>query len=344
MNITEKKIRFLGIPLLGVLIPLLIKPETYWKECSFGTHIAISTFFCFVMWNGSALIFFYLHEKYPHHSQFRKRIVCLITYWFLFTILAGTLLSISIHVLGIVSTESYTFDKWLFTMKIDLSISALVMSIYESAYLFEKWKASAVEAERLKTQNIRSQLEVLKTQVSPHFLFNSLNTLVSLIPENPDLAVEFTQKLSQVYRYILQNKDKELVRLETELHFAKSYIFLLKTRFGENIKVNYQIDEKYLNDFVAPLTLQMLIENAVKHNIVSTDKPLTIDISVDKGTCILVKNNLQEKQSAEPSTKIGLQNIIKRYKYLSNQAVDVLMTSTGFVVSLPLIKVNEGIM
>ncbi len=164
-------------------------------------------------------------------------------------------------------------------------VAAIIITLaYEATYFFEKWKQTFKQNEDLKNQQIRTQFEVLQNQMSPHFLFNSLNALTTLIAENQDIAIEFTQKLSEVYRYILQTKDKELVTLSEEIEFTKAYLFLLQMRYPENLKFDFKIETQYMEEYIAPLTIQMLVENAVKHNVISKSNPLTIDIYVENGT------------------------------------------------------------
>jgi LytS/YehU family sensor histidine kinase len=213
-------------------------------------------------------------------------------------------------------------------------------AIYEGVYIYQKLQESVLEAQKFQTEHIKSQFEVLKNQIDPHFLFNSLNTLASIITEKPHMAVDFAEKLSQVYRYILQNKDKEVVALETEINFVKSYVFLLQTRFEQNLIVNFEVGEAYLNQCIPPLSLQILVENAIKHNVVSQAKPLRVDIFIDRETSIVVRNNLQPKRHITTSNKIGLDNIIKRYQYLTNQSVEILPTPQDFKVALPLLSVS----
>lgn len=190
---------------------------------------------------------------------------------------------------------------------------------------------------KMEQENIHSKIEILKSEVNPHFLFNSLNNLISLIEENQAVASNYVQELSNVYLYVLKSKEKELVELSEEIVFAKSYSFLLFKRFGNNLIFNLNIDEVYHKYYVPPLCMELLIENAVKHNVVTASKPLTLDIFVDNDYLVF-KNNLQIKVNAEPSTKIGLQNIEKRYKYLSEKKIDIIKTKKDFIIKLPLIK------
>ena len=182
---------------------------------------------------------------------------------------------------------------------------------------------SVEEKEMLKRESLKAQLNALKTQVNPHFLFNNLNTLISIIPENPKLAVDFVQQLSKVYRHILEVKDEQSILLKDELDVLKAYAFLLQTRFGNNLDVIINVPEEKLKKRIVPLSLQILMENAIKHNIVSSDKPLKIDVSAVNGK-LVVSNNLQRKNQVNESTGIGLDNIRNRYKLLGNEKLKLL--------------------
>jgi PAS domain S-box-containing protein len=190
----------------------------------------------------------------------------------------------------------------------------------------------------LQKENLQSQFDVLKQQVNPHFLFNSLNVLTSLIKLEPDLAEKFSEHLSKVYRYVLENKDNELVDLNTELVFLDAYIFLLNIRFVNKLHVNIDIPESKRNYQVIPLAMQLLIENAIKHNIMSKSNPLQIDIFIDKNNFLNIINNLQERPSQIVSTGVGLKNIQNRYLLLNNTEPVFEKNDTHFIAKVPLIK------
>ncbi|MEQ9425563.1 MAG: histidine kinase, partial [Cyclobacteriaceae bacterium] len=174
-----------------------------------------------------------------------------------------------------------------------------------------------------------------------------LNTLTTLIAENHDLAINFTQKLSDVYRYILQNREKELVTLTDEVGFVQDYLYLLKMRYPDNLNAEFRIKPEFMRTHIAPLTIQILVENCIKHNIVSKANPLTIEVYVENGNSIVVKNNLQPKKAIEKSTQTGLENIRKRYEYLGNKQIEIISTIHHFMVAVPLIEVSferEGIL
>lgn len=199
------------------------------------------------------------------------------------------------------------------------------------------WRQASIDVEKLKTEQIASQFNSLKNQVNPHFLFNSLNALSSLVYDNQDKAVEFIRKLSQVYRYVLESMDDEVVTLKQEMDFVKNFVFLQKIRFGDNLNIGISEGEPDL--FVPPLALQLLVENAIKHNVISEKDPLTIDIEILNDSCT-VRNNLKEKK-VKDSTGIGLSNIISRYQYLTDAEVKITKTEDYFEVQIPLLNIKK---
>lgn len=190
---------------------------------------------------------------------------------------------------------------------------------------------------KLQKENLQSQFDVLKQQVNPHFLFNSLNVLTSLIRVEPELAEKFTEHLAKVYRYVLENKDNELVCLRTEIGFLNAYIFLIKIRFMDKVVVNIRIHENKMNHQIIPLAMQLLIENAIKHNAMSKRSPLVIDIFIDDTNHLNVINNLQEREAHMTSTGVGLKNIQNRYRLLINTIPAFEKTETHFIARIPLI-------
>jgi LytS/YehU family sensor histidine kinase len=218
-----------------------------------------------------------------------------------------------------------------------LFCSLTVVAIYESIYFMNELKKSVVEKEKFKRESLHAQLDALRTQVNPHFLFNNLNTLSSIIPEDPQRAVDFVQQLAKVYRHILEVKDEKSIDLKEELDVLKAYAFLLKTRFGDNLDITISVPDEKLKRKIIPLSLQILMENAIKHNIVSSEKPLKIDVYAVNGR-LIVNNNLQKKNQVNESTGIGLDNIRNRYKLLSDKQVEVTESGSNFTVSIPLIE------
>ncbi len=191
---------------------------------------------------------------------------------------------------------------------------------------------------KVQKENLQSQFEVLKQQVNPHFLFNSLNVLTSLIKIDPDLAESFTERLSKVYRYVLENKEKDLVSLSTELEFLNAYLFLLEIRFMKKLMIEIQIDRTYNEYQILPLAIQLIIENAIKHNTFSKLQPLNIKIFVDEQHQLNIMNNLNVRETKLISTGVGLENINRRYALVSDQKPEFIKTTEHFIARLPLLK------
>jgi sensor histidine kinase YesM len=194
-----------------------------------------------------------------------------------------------------------------------------------------------LDVERYKTESTTARLQALRSQLNPHFLFNSLNTLSSLVHRDADAADDFIQQLAKVYRYLLEHSEHDLVSLQTELEFVESYVFLLKMRFKEGLNVEMSIDAQCEDLRLPPMTLQILIENAVKHNIVSPKYPLTIEISSKSQDFLIIKNNLQERTEKDVSSSVGLANIAARYEHLAQKSLEIKRTSEYFTVILPLL-------
>ncbi len=261
------------------------------------------------------------------------RILTSFVYSAIITVLVNFLLSVGFYG-ATFSTYTISFK---FVMIMMIVTFAITFSLYSIGF-FKEWKKAILREEELKRNVLELEYASLKNQVNPHFLFNSLNVLTSLVGDNDD-AVKYIKKLSDVYRYLLENKDKQTVKLSTELKFAEAYIYLHKIRFGENLKSNINISNK--NFTIVPLSLQMLIENAIKHNIISEDEVLHINISNTKDY-IVVENNLQIKNEKEQSLHIGLENIKKRYSYLTNKEVVIEKNKNNFVVKLPLLAFGDA--
>jgi LytS/YehU family sensor histidine kinase len=213
----------------------------------------------------------------------------------------------------------------------------IVFYFYYSNFITNHWVKAIEKNEELKRENLSARYEALKNQVNPHFLFNSLNTLSGVVEKAPQLATDFIKKLSDIYRYVLEQNDKELVSLNKELKFVEDYIFLSEMRFGKGLIFNSHIPANE-NTLVIPLGLQMLVENAIKHNIISDDMPLHIEMDI-AGDFITVRNNKQKKTTIHSGKEpMGLENLKKRYAYLSNKEVEVMETENKFVVKLPIIE------
>ncbi len=218
-----------------------------------------------------------------------------------------------------------------------LLISTMILAIYEAIYYYTRLKTYIRQEEQAKQMVVQAKLDALRNQAQPHFLFNSLNTLRDIIDNDPkDDAKKFVDKLSDVYRFILDTGNSNLVPLKDELKFAKAYIHIQSERFGENLKLDWEIKEQYLAKMVVPMSLQLLLENAIKHNVVSRSKPLVITVRTDDDQ-LVVENTIQPKSTQMPSTKLGLKNIEKRYSLITDLEPIILNEGGRFIVSLPLL-------
>ncbi|WP_430467764.1 histidine kinase [Winogradskyella ouciana] len=232
------------------------------------------------------------------------------------------------------SWKGYSFGLW---------ITLSIISTFYVVYFYNRYQKNKIKEQKVIAGAASAKFDALKNQLDPHFLFNSLNVLTSLIEENPDNAQRFTTSLSKVYRYVLEQKNKELVTVDEELDFAKTYMSLIKMRFEDSII--FEIPEKASNpeSKVVPLSLQLLLENAVKHNMVTTSKPLHIKIYED-GNHLVVMNNLQPKQIVKKSSGVGLDNIKQRYKLLSERKVYINQREKDFAVAIPMLTKQVSIM
>ncbi|MEP1087056.1 MAG: sensor histidine kinase [Algoriphagus sp.] len=217
-------------------------------------------------------------------------------------------------------------------------IALIIMAIFTTRSWLIEWKKSALEAAQLKNEKLSSQYQSLKDQLNPHFLFNSLNVLSNLVYEDADRSAAFIQKLSKIYRYVLEAQKEQLIEVSKEVEFARNYLELQKIRFDESLQYTIEIDSTA--GFLPPLSLQLLLENAIKHNIASEEKPLLIHIS-RKENELWISNTFQPKINlSEPSTGIGLNNIKLRYELLSNKAMEVSQTKEEFSVKLPILEIS----
>lgn len=337
LGFNDKWLMLIGIPIIAFVINIIMFPELFSenKYFFFRRCYTIGIIYTFTYWIIFRYVTAFLLKKFPEDNQIWKRLFSqiglMILGYFVIKIVIGNIIEICIP-------DEWHKDRMAGISEVIGSFMSifLIWAIYEGIIFYTKLQKSIQEKEQLQRENIQSQLEGLKNQVNPHFLFNSLNTLTYLIPEAPDKAVNFVQKLAKVYRYILEIRDQKIVTISDELEFLNAYIFLLKERFGENLKINIDIPITHHHRKIVPLSLQILFENVIKHNIISTKKPLMINVSIEKDK-LIIKNNLQKKNQVISSTSMGLQNIKNRYQFFTKKEVDVIVTADSFFVALPFV-------
>lgn len=294
----------------------------------------ISLFFCFSNWFIMRTAMIYFRKKFPNFKDSLKRIAILFFAMTATILLVDQLGSI---ILSYVFGDSYHHGERAFIILPIFLISTMMLAIYEAIYFYHRLKKSVQDEEQAKQVIIQANLDALRNQAQPHFLFNSLNTLRDIIDQDPkEDAKEFVNKLSDVYRFILESGNANLIPLSAELKFAKAYMHIQSERFGSNLKVLWHIDESSIGMLIAPMSLQLLLENAIKHNIISRSTPLEIIVRSSKDR-LIVENKIQDKSTQIASTKLGLKNIEKRYSLISEKPMKVEKTNGQFVVTLPLL-------
>jgi len=331
----------IGIPVVTLVVSIMnFGVETFSHNAI--PCISVGLLFTVAYWLTFRQLFIAYHKKFDNYRFDRKRLVYIMSRLAIFYIVVKAIMSLLINLLFPSHQAWYDANKISpFIAEVsEIMVIALVFFIYEGIYYFNKSRLIEIEKNQLEKLTAEQTLSTLKNQVNPHFLFNSLNTLVSLIPEDKDQAINFVQELSKTYRTILEVRDEKLITIATELDALDSYIYLLKTRFQGKILIVNKIKESVLNEFILPISLQILIENAVKHNIVSNAKPLKIELLVEDDY-LVVRNNLQKKNQEFATTKVGLTNIRDRYKFMTKKEVVVRETKDQFIVKLPIIRNSD---
>lgn len=296
------------------------------------------------LYTANTLLFHAFDKKYGKGIMTVKRLAVGIAS----TLIVSLLIIFLLRIFEEVAVNEKSLSEFLATEKISnyyvaLILTVIITLIVHAIFFYKRYQENRVKEQKIIAGTASAQFETLKNQIDPHFLFNSLNVLSSLIEESPDNAQRFTTSLSKIYRYVLEQKDKELVSVEEELSFAKTYMNLLKMRFENS--VFYELPQSVPTDEcrVVPLSLQLLLENTIKHNVVSPQRPLNIKIFVENGY-LVVENNLQKKEVLQDRRGVGLQNIVSRYAILTARNVLVEETEKYFRVKLPILTKQVTVM
>jgi len=333
--------------IIGLLLPPTIAAFNFWL---FGArYFTEPELFCWstaiafpiglASWFLQIRVALALQRSFPRYSQTIKRLAIALSLYIVITCSTITLVCLAYDYLNFFDYQ-LNVRRLMWMLITGVLVDILGASCHEAAAFYERWKKAAVLAKKLKRENLQTQLDSLKKQVNPHFLFNSLNSLSSLISEDPAQAEIFLDELSKVYRYLLRNSEDDLTTLTAELQFIQSYYHLLKTRYGDSLLLHTIVEDQYLDHLLPPLTLQMLVENAVKHNRMMKESPLQIVLKTSGGKLIIC-NNLQRKVRQVSSNRIGLSNIAKKYKLLQQGEIEVKDDGKEFAVIIPLIKMPE---
>jgi hypothetical protein len=332
--------RLILIPVFGIMIPLItgmINPYNFsnWQiKFSFLYTIGIAA----VIWQGNRYLHYSMCSYFDWHNKPIQKILVLLFSVGFYTIPMSILLLVGWY--NFFADGKPDWDViWQSTLIILVAV-IFITHVYETVFLVKETESEMIKNEQLERAKAEAELEALKNQIDPHFIFNSLNTLSHLIEEKPGKAKQFNDNLADVYRYILQNKVRDLVLLKEELIFLQNYFSLLKIRFEEAVQLRLSIDEKETDHYlIPPISLQILVENAIKHNEFSEFQPLTITIDL-KNDVLAVHNPVRRKILRKPSSKIGLQNLQERYRLITNREITVNEEENDFTVVLPVLKIE----
>ena len=320
--------------LIGNLLNLFAIPREIWSLETVLRNCMFSVLIGYPAWKGMVWITLLLERRIPWLKFPIKRMIyqlVSLTLFFGLVIFLGFFLWVKLSN-GI--SFRMIIDDAIPSLKVAFIFMFLSLLVGNMILFFKNWKAATIQQEELKRAHLALQYQSLKDQVRPHFLFNSLSSLASLINSDTDKATQFVHKLSDVYRYVLEQRENELVPLKDDLKFMEDYIFLQKIRFGENLQVNTDLDLDG-SRMVIPLSLQMLVDNAIKHNEISSDHPLVITITSTGNGHVIVKNNLQRKEISENSLGTGLENLRKQMGYYSDDPLLVQEEAEAFIVRMP---------
>ncbi|TVT43555.1 histidine kinase [Hymenobacter setariae] len=330
----EARLRWLGIVAVSLLLTVTMRKApalTFWQD--WLSHFLVTV----VYWQGNAAIFFFLRRRLPGYKRTVRRVALhqlLSTAFVVVATVFNAWLEVRFELPAAAFVPTYWHD-----LRFSLFTTLLITNVYESVYFFHEWRNYFMRAAALERENALSRLEALKQQVDPHFLFNSLNTMAGLIGDN-EPAQEFLGALAEVYRYILLSKKSTTVALGEEMAFVDAYVHLNAIRFGKKILVIKEIAPEALRLRVPPVAVQMLVENAIKHNALSSRSPLRITIRA-AGQELRVTNTLHPKTVLEKSTRQGLQNIVSRFQLLTDRPLLIENRGTEFEVLLPLLTTAE---
>lgn len=338
--VNDTLFRILLTPVFGIAIPLItgmINSQNFsnWEvKLSFLYTIMIA----FVVWQGNRYLHFSLRTYFDWINKPLQKIGILILTIVFYSVPISVILLIGWY--RLFTNDPLNWDIITQSTLIILIAVIFITHIYETVFLVKESETELIKREQLQRAKAEAELEALKNQIDPHFIFNSLNTLSYLIEEKPLRAKQFNDTLADVYRYILQNKSRNLVLLREEIEFVKSYFFLLSIRFDKavelDIGVSNLIGDEYL---VPPISLQLLLENAIKHNEFSDELPLKVKISFSENT-LSIHNKIRMKFTGKQSSKIGLPNLRERYKLITDENITITSDDENFIVQIPLLKIS----
>lgn len=339
-TINDIGIRVVMIPFFGISIPLITRmiPHASLSNWQIKLSYLYTIMIALVIYEGSRFLLFTLRYYFDWFNKPVKKIAALVIAVPFYCVPVSVLLLVGWYNIFLDGVINWPVLK-LTTLIILVAVFFMV-NLYETVFLIRDVANDRVKREQLERARAEAELEALKNQIDPHFIFNSLNTLSHLIEEKPEKARQFNDTLADVYRYILQNKARELVLLREELNFLENYYALLKIRFEKAVQLRIGFEKPAGDQFlILPISLQLLLENAIKHNEFSEENPLIIQVTMENAS-LKVQNKIKRKLLRKPSSRIGLQNLKERYKLTTGKEVLIEENENEFTVLLPLLKIE----
>ena len=331
---------FIVVPWILILNRLIVGPLYFQNIWIFLSATVITFLALTISWQLHTWIAVTIRERFPRESQTTMRLLISIPLFILVTALLTTLFFWGYNAVHFPGAD-FKASSYRLALVIGAIVNVFATFFHEAVARFEKWKAALIENEQLKKEYMQSQLLGLKSQINPHFLFNSLNSLSSLINEDEEEAEAFLDEMSKVYRYLLRNNDEELVSLHTELDFIRSYFYLLKTRLGRALELHIDVPEETTEKNLPPLTLQMLLEDVINCNTCSRDQPIVIQIAAVEGG-LEIRNNIHRKITEEGEPSGNLENVMNKFWLLCQKRVEVDEREHERLIRIPLITENRG--
>ena len=327
------------LPMAVLTNYFLFKEDYFAHSGNFMMATGITFLYMSVAFMTYGIVAISLRNRFPNDKDLFKRLAIAISIFFLLSAVYISILLLAYDYFNFLYYHYYENDfiRSYFALII---VNVFLTFLNEGLYRFDRLKATATETEQLKKEYMHSQLLGLKSQMNPHFLFNGLNTLSSLIHEDAEKAEDFLDHMSKVYRYLLRNNEEQLVTIGTELSFLRSYYFLLKARHAEGLHVKIDVPSEVYNDLIPPLTLQMILEHSINQNSASRSNPLHVTVSVIKGW-IEVRHNVQPRINNLDDNHEVIENIINKFRLLCQQEVSVTGRENERVIRLPLIPYAE---
>lgn len=337
----DRWLRWIGIPLIVLLANLIYLNENHYNPVLYAGWVFIGMAYVTLAWEGSVSWVYYVRKYFPDARHSFRRIAITFTGYIVLAVVCQSLFVLLTDVSGlaIIPISSRVYQAYI---GIGIFCSLILGTTYEIIYYLQQYRLAVAEAEAVQKSRIQGQFDSLKNQVNPHFLFNSLNSLSALISEDKQQANKFLEELSSVYRYLLQSNDRKVVTLQTEINFIRSFFYLLKVRYGRAIELQISIEPSLLECYLPPFSLQTLIENAIRYNVIMADRPLYITLQAESGGkpdsySLRIANNIQRKTLQVNKEAGSLSQLSERFAVLRLPRPVITDDGRQFIVQVPLI-------